>query len=79
MNFWLFRSGPSLRFCAAIPKDQNGVRKDSAPVTVYASPGSFLSRLDTTVFGPAKVSEIKTAVIRQSVRWIMYSRSMTLN
>jgi hypothetical protein len=64
MNFWLTRSGPALRLCAAIPPvNQSGAYDAKASITTYDSPGSFFSRLDITLFEQAKVDEIKTAVI----------------
>ena len=63
LNFWLFRSGPSLRLCAVIPaRNFRGVGTVPAAATTYASPGSFLARLDATIFDSAKTQEIKSAV-----------------
>ena len=36
----------------------------TSPAATFDSPGTFLSHLNAEVFDPAKVNEIKTAVIR---------------
>jgi hypothetical protein len=65
-SFWLTRSGPRLKLCAAIPRrnsvDPNTTEEGS--VAIFASPGSFLSRLQTTIVEQAKVDEIKTVVVK---------------
>jgi hypothetical protein len=65
MNFWLVRSGPCLRLCAAVPPLGENDTGDASPLTVtYDSPGSFFSRLDTTIFEREKMDEIKTTVMQ---------------
>jgi hypothetical protein len=66
LSFWLRRSGTSLRLCAAIPRvsrlDSDSTEEGSS--ATYASPGSFLSRLDATIIEQDKVDEIKTVVVK---------------
>jgi hypothetical protein len=65
-SFWLIRSGSRLKLCAAIPR-RNPVDPDKTEegsVAIFASPGSFLSRLQTTIVEQAKVDEIKTVVVK---------------
>jgi hypothetical protein len=64
INFWLVRSGPCLRLCAAIPPvNQSDANETKMQTATYASPGSFFSRLDKTIFEEAKVNTIKALVI----------------
>ena len=64
IDFWLVRSDSCLRLCAAIPPIQGRDGGDAkALIVTYESPGSFFSRLDTAIFEPKKVNQIKTAVI----------------
>ena len=66
-SFWLIRSGSRLKLCAAIPRRNLVVHPDTTEegsVAIFASPGSFLSRLQTTVVEQAKVDEIKTVVVK---------------
>jgi hypothetical protein len=65
-SFWLIRSGPRLKLCAAIPR-RNPVDPDTTEegsVAIFASPGSFLSRLQTAIVEQAKIDEIKTVVVK---------------
>jgi hypothetical protein len=66
-SFWLIRSGPRLKLCAAIPRRNPVVDPDTTEegsVAIFASPGSFLSRLQTTIVEQAKIDEIKTVVVK---------------
>lgn len=65
MNFWLVRSDSCLRLCAAIPLLQETDGGNAKPpIVTYESPGSFFSRLDTTIFEWRMLEQIKTTVIR---------------
>jgi hypothetical protein len=54
-----------LRLCAAIPPvDPSDGYDANASLITYDSPGSFLARLNTTIFEQHKIREIKKVVIQ---------------
>lgn len=63
MSLWLARRGPALELCAVIPSTDQQIDVRKSRFTRYASPGSFLSRIDTS-FDEDEVVRIKGAVLR---------------
>ena len=70
MDFWLVRSGSSLRLCAEIPsRGQLNDCDSRATVVTHDSPGAFFSRLDTTLFEQEKLEQIKTVENSDTIKF----------